>query len=130
MNLSKEELNQFKIAFQILDTNKDGILSEKQSSTLFLSLGYNISENDIKIMAEDQRINYDTAMEILERHLSVKELIKSFQEYDKQGRVSISDFQNILEDKVDELSDNEKSDILKEADDGDGYVEYKKLFSS
>ena len=24
----------------------------------------------------------------------------------------------------------EKSDILKEADDGDGYVEYKKLFSS
>mmetsp|Transcript_500 Transcript_500/g.698 ORF Transcript_500/g.698 Transcript_500/m.698 type:complete len:147 (+) Transcript_500:156-596(+) len=131
-NLSKSEVAQFKEAFALFDTNKDGTLEPEELKFVMSALGQECTEQEIKDMI-------DVADELGTGRIDFPSFLKQFQHVENEDPAEMLDEafaligkgQDITEDAVkgflstlgQNIIDVEAQEIIKFLDaDGDGKV--------
>ena len=136
-----EKLVEYKDAFDIVDVNHSGSISVKELASLFIVLGFKISESDIK----DQIDSVDTTgsgevsfqefvylllkVESLNEH-EEDEVRKAFKIFDKNGNglISLDEFKLIHDNLGNKFMEVLVEEIFNEIDlDGDGQINYKEF---
>ena len=135
-------LVQISCAFNLFDTDKDGVLKPKDFLKIFEHVGIKLSEvnkkevinsfnihdnndNETDIDLKDFVSLVNTRMKNVE---SEEEILEMFKIFDKKGtgKISINDIRTVLEDDIDEpLSQQELEDLMYTWDKNkDGYLDY------
>ena len=133
--IDDEQIEELKEAFQIFDTEHQGLIDSREFKAALRALGYDISKEDVlKWFGEigkqlDDPISYDEFLKIVTPRLrprnSREEIMKIFRLFDEDntGKISIKNLRKVAKDLGMEISEVELKDLIKEADrDGDGLI--------
>nr|P15159.1 RecName: Full=Troponin C [Tachypleus tridentatus]prf//1508214A troponin C [Tachypleus tridentatus] len=139
-DLSKEQVQMLRKAFDMFDRDKKGVIHTNMVSTILRTLGQTFEEKDLKdLIAEiDQdgsgELEFEEFMALAARFLveedaeaMQEELREAFRLYDKQGQgfINVSDLRDILRALDDKLTEDELDEMIAEIDtDGSGTVDF------
>jgi calmodulin len=137
---SEEEIAEFKEAFSIFDRDGDGTIDNDELGTVMRSLGYQPSEEEIEDMMREAdkdgngTIDFAEFIEFMPRQdkddNAEDEMLEAFQVFDVDGNGSITadELRQIFLNLGEKLTDEEITDMIKEADiDGDGEINYEEF---
>jgi calmodulin len=141
--VSEEKLTEYKESFDLFDKDHSGDISAKELSALFKSLGYFVSDKDIKELMKSSDMNTDGIVSFEEfvdlmakiesqEEPDEEEVLKAFKVFDKDGDgfLSVAEFKHILTSLGDKMTDAEVDEIFKDVDlDGDGQVDFQEFVS-
>ncbi|XP_023242469.1 troponin C isoform X1 [Centruroides vittatus] len=138
--LSKEQVQMLRKAFDMFDRDKKGFIHTNMVSTILRTLGQTFEEKDLKaLIAEiDQdgsgELEFDEFLALTARFLieedteaMQEELREAFRMYDKSGNgyINVSDLREILRALDDKLTEDELDEMIAEIDtDGSGTVDF------
>lgn len=138
--LSKEQVQMLRKAFDMFDRDKKGYIHTNMVSTILRTLGQTFEEKDLKeLIAEiDQdgsgELEFDEFLALTARFLieedteaMQEELREAFRMYDKSGNgyINVSDLREILRALDDKLTEDELDEMIAEIDtDGSGTVDF------
>ena len=137
--LSKEQIEEFKEAFDLFDKNGDGQIESKDLGVVMRSLGYNPTGSELfdmikKIDAESGTIdftNFLTLMaSIMQHDDEEEEMIEAFKVFDRDGDglISKAELKHVMSNLGENLTDDEIDEMLTGADlDGDGMINYEEF---
>jgi len=135
-SLTEKQKQDYTEAFGLWDTDKDGLVTGNDIGTMMRSLGMNPTDADIRETVKqhgaDGKVNLSAFLKIMQdaqsNLLSEKEIIEAFKVFDvnNSGYISSSELRHVLTILGDQLSNEEVQELLKEADDGTGKVNYRK----
>jgi len=140
-NLTSEQIEEFKEAFNLFDKDGDGVITTKELGTVMRSLGQNPSEVELQDMINevDQDGNGTLDFEeflvmMAKKQIQMQnaedneeELKEAFKVFDKDnnGYISAAELRHVMTNLGEKLTDEEVEEMIKEADtDGDGQVNY------
>ncbi|XP_013777290.1 troponin C-like [Limulus polyphemus] len=139
-DLTKEQVQMLRKAFDMFDREKNGIINTNMVSTILRTLGQTFEEKDLKdlISEIDQdgsgELEFEEFMALAARFLveedaeaMQEELREAFRLYDKQGQgyINVSDLRDILRALDDKLTEDELDEMIAEIDtDGSGTVDF------
>lgn len=137
-NLTQEQLEELKEAFAIYDLDGDGVITTRELGSVMQALGLNPTEaeilNFIKEVDSDNSgsINFDEfsvmmvdKMRNIDNEEDIVEAFKVF-DMDNKGYITTVELRHILTNLGEKLTDQEITDMMREADgDGDGVINYK-----
>ena len=140
-NFSKEELDEFKAAFDYIDIGKEGAISSEQLGSLMAALGYSPSRKELDDMYNQAdpyhkgKIEFRDFVSMMEnRQLpnndSEDELLKAFRIFDLNGKgyISVDELRHVMTNLGETITDEEVDDFIREADvDGDGQINYEEF---
>ncbi len=155
VELSKEEIQKYKAAFDMIDRDGEGSISAKELHRAMKNFGNEKSLKEVKEMlsefdsdhsgevnfeefvlfiqktqeedAGDEQQNEKTAQEKEE-----DEILKAFQTFDKSGDgyLSCNEFRHILMNLGNQFTSKEVDEIFREADvNRDGHIDYKEFIA-
>eukprot|EP01132_Coremiostelium_polycephalum_P011816 gene11816-14453_t len=134
--LNEEAQSEFREAFSLYDSNKDGKLEQNELANTLRWLGQNPSATDIMDILKDFGANGSITLDGLFNYLGRKivddfderEIIEAFQVFDKDGKglVGASELRHILTNLGDRLNEDQVEEMLKQAvGAGDGAISYE-----
>ncbi|GAM24814.1 hypothetical protein SAMD00019534_079900, partial [Acytostelium subglobosum LB1] len=134
--LNEEAQAEFREAFTLHDSNKDGRLEPAEIASALRWLGQNPSATDINDIIREFGGNGALTVEGLFNYLGKKvvddfdeqELIEAFQVFDKDGKglIGASDLRHILTNLGERLNEEQVEEMLKQSvGSGDGAINYE-----
>mmetsp|Transcript_1314 Transcript_1314/g.2033 ORF Transcript_1314/g.2033 Transcript_1314/m.2033 type:complete len:149 (+) Transcript_1314:117-563(+) len=137
---TEEELAEFKEAFSLFDRDGDGTIDNDELGTVMRSLGHQPTEEEIEDMIREAdkdgngTIDFSEFIEMMPRQEkddnAEEEMLEAFQVFDTDGNGSITadELRQIFMNLGEKLTDEEITDMIKEADmDGDGEINYQEF---
>ncbi|XP_062203323.1 uncharacterized protein LOC133905527 [Phragmites australis] len=137
LQLSKEQIDEFREAFSLFDKDGDGTITTKELGTVMRSLGQSPTEAELQDMVDEVdadgsgAIDFHEFLTLLARKMrdagADDELREAFRVFDQDqnGFISRDELRHVLENLGERLSDEELAEMLREADvDGDGQINY------
>ncbi|XP_057303781.1 calmodulin-A-like [Hydractinia symbiolongicarpus] len=139
-NLSEEQIEEIREAFNKFDQDGDGTITITELKTVLSSMGQEVDENDIKVMLEDldttngNTIEFPAFLTMMTMKVDQKdlknEILQTFQFFDKDGDGSITgvEVKEAMLKLGEDLTEEEIAEMVKEADvDGDGRIDYSEF---
>jgi calmodulin len=139
-NLSKEQIAEFREAFEIFDYDGDGCITIKELGIVMRSLGQNISETELIEMITELDENGDGVIEFKEflflmtrkmkKAPTEHEFLAAFKDFDKDGNglISSHEFRIVMTRLGHNLSEEQVEEMIREADeDNDGLINYEEF---
>lgn len=133
--LTEEQRNEIKEAFDLFDTDGSGSIDSKELKVAMRALGFEPRKEEIKRMISEVYKDGSGTIEYpeFEEMMAVKiaerdpreEIIKAFKLFDEEGtgKISFKNLKRVARDLGETLSDEEIQEMIDEADrDGDGEV--------
>uniref|UniRef100_A0A8C3YP56 Calmodulin like 5 n=1 Tax=Catagonus wagneri TaxID=51154 RepID=A0A8C3YP56_9CETA len=136
--LSKEQVAEFKAAFDRFAKNKDGTIDVQELGAMLQLLGRNLSEAELKALIAqvdtdgDGVISFEEFLAAMAKRTrgSQGELWKAFHAFDLDGdgRIGVDELRQAVTKLGGRLSQEELDSMLREADlDQDGQVNYEEF---
>lgn len=138
VDLTEEQKNEFKQAFELFDLNKNGKITHKELKKIMQGLGQNPTEVEIDELVKeidadgDGQIDFDEFLAMLTRKANTNQmeddLQKAFKVFDKanRGKIGINELREIMLGLGEDLTDEQLNIMIKEIDsDNDGYVTFE-----
>ncbi|CAD6236292.1 unnamed protein product [Miscanthus lutarioriparius] len=135
--LSEDQITEFKEAFSLFDKDGNGYITTKELGTVMRSLGQNPTEAELQDMIAEVDSNGSGTIDpqeflgLMARRTkdteSEEELREAFRVFDKDqnGFISAVELRHVMTNLGEKLSDEEVSEMIREADvDGDGNINY------
>ncbi|XP_045186056.1 uncharacterized protein LOC123544056 isoform X2 [Mercenaria mercenaria] len=135
-NLTEEEIQEFREAFNIFDRDGSGSITAKELAIAMRSLGKNPTDEELERMMTEVdvdgngELDFDEFCDLMSRNkkdvTSHKAIEEAFKVFDKEGKGSIPReyFRHIMTTMGERLTDEEVDEMLDEADaDGDGEID-------
>jgi calmodulin len=134
-----DSLAELRTAFQLFDKDQDGVISRKELKEMFISLGHDCTDDDIKEIFErfesKESISFTEFLELAtEKRLSQKnltlELIETFRIFDRDNMnfITAHDLRYILKNFCKTLNEQEVDTLMKEIDEnGDGNISFEEF---
>eukprot|EP00055_Hartaetosiga_balthica_P005630 m.16771 g.16771 ORF g.16771 m.16771 type:complete len:168 (-) comp4668_c0_seq1:138-641(-) len=133
--LTEDERQEIKEAFDLFDTDKDGCLDYHELKVAMRALGFDVKKTEVqKIVREYDRdgtglvserdFNAVVGDKVLDRN-PVEEVMKAFKLFDddKSGRISIGNLRRVARELGEDIPDEELKSMIQEFDqDGDGEI--------
>ena len=142
--LSKDRIAELKVAFDLFDEDGGGTISIEELATIFKSIGYNPSVQELRDMLNDDdreeeedeegknNLTFQEFLKLMSNKTkdddTKKELIEAFRMLDRdgQGLINITELKETMLELGEKLSPDELDILLRAADDdNDGYIEYE-----
>ena len=142
--LTLSEINEYKAAFNLFDTDQDGKILTEEMGLLMRSLGQNFSNAELKEITKDivnkKDINYlefHEFLEIMAKNRRENEdqikLIKAFRYFDKDnsGLIKLLEFKHVMTTIAEKLTEEETDKLEEIAQvDSEGRFNYINLVKS
>jgi len=141
--LSKEQVEMLKKAFDMFDKDKKGSIETTVVATILRTLGQSFVESELKelILEIDVdgsgELDFDEFLTLTSRFLveedseaMQEELREAFRMYDKEGNgyINVRDLREILRALDDKLTEDELDEMITEIDtDGSGTVDFEEF---
>ncbi|XP_023228541.1 troponin C-like [Centruroides vittatus] len=142
-DLSAEQVEMLKKAFDMFDRDKKGYIHCDMVGTILRSMGQTFNERELRELISEVdadgsgEIEFDeflvlTARFLLEEDTAAmeQELREAFRLYDKEGNgyINVSDLRQILRALDDKLTEDELDEMIAEIDtDGSGTVDFEEF---
>nr|ACD11814.1 hypothetical protein [Isometrus maculatus] len=142
-DLSAEQVEMLKKAFDMFDREKKGYINSDMVGTILRSMGQSFNERELRELITEVdadgsgEIEFDeflvlTARFLLEEDSAAmeQELREAFRLYDKEGNgyINVSDLRQILRALDDKLTEDELDEMIAEIDtDGSGTVDFEEF---
>ena len=139
--LSDEQRNDIKEAFNIFDPNKKGVIESKELKVAMRALGFEPKKEEIKKMVAEVdkdgsgKIKYDDFLHLMTIKMAEKdvkeEILKAFKLFDEDGtgKISFINLKKVAETLGENLTDEELQEMIEEADrDGDNEIDQDEFF--
>ncbi|EGG17628.1 MyoD light chain [Cavenderia fasciculata] len=134
--LNEEAQAEFREAFTLYDSNKDGRLEAAELANVLRWLGQNPSTSEVNEIIKDFGSGGSMTVDGLFNYLGrkvvddfdEKEIIEAFQVFDKDGKgmIGASELRHILTNLGDRLNEDQVEEMLKQAvGAGDGVISYQ-----
>ena len=133
--LSEEQKQEIKEAFDLFDTDKTGTIDYHELKVAMRALGFDVKKQEVlALMKEFDRegsgqIEYHDFLEIMTGKISerdpIEEILKAFKLFDEDntGRISLRNLRRVARELGESLSDDELQAMIDEFDkDGDGEI--------
>jgi calmodulin len=132
--LSAEQLEEYKEAFQLFDKDNDGKISAAELGTVMRALGQNPTQAEIKEIVKDiggnGLVEFPEFLSVMQRRRgkggdNEEQIREAFKVFDKTGSgfIEIAELKHILTTLGEKLTSEEVDGVMKEADaDGDGKI--------
>ncbi|CAH0561380.1 unnamed protein product [Brassicogethes aeneus] len=133
--LSAEQKNDIKEAFDLFDTEKSGEIDTKDLKVAIRALGFEPKKEEIKKMIADVdknssgKISYDDFLQLMSTKMAEKdtkeEILKAFRLFDEddKGAITMRDLKRVAQELGETLTSDELQEMIDEADrDGDGEI--------
>jgi len=138
--LSKEQVEMLKKAFDMFDKEKKGSINTNMVATILRTLGQQFVESELKELIQEidvdgsGELEFDEFLALTSRFLveedseaMQEELREAFRMYDKEGNgyINVRDLREILRALDDNLTEDELDEMITEIDtDGSGTVDF------
>eukprot|EP00298_Acanthocystis_sp_HF-20_P008584 c17766_g3_i1.p1 GENE.c17766_g3_i1~~c17766_g3_i1.p1 ORF type:complete len:154 (-),score=63.71 c17766_g3_i1:176-637(-) len=134
VNLSEQQIQEIKEAFDLFDTSNTGFIDAKELKTAMRALGYEPKKEEIKTMMADlekdgQGIPFSTFLDVMTAKMSDRdtkeEILKAFKLFDddETGKISFKNLKRVAKELGENITDEELQEMIDEADrDGDGEI--------
>lgn len=142
IELSDEQKNEIKEAFDLFDTDKDGSIDYHELKVAMRALGFDVRKQDvIKLMREYDRnetgkITYNDFTDIMTTKISERdpdeEIAKAFKLFDDDntGSISLKNLRRVARELGETLNDDELQAMIDEFDkNGDGVIDQAEFTS-
>lgn len=139
-NLTDEQIQEFKEAFNLYDKDGDGTITILELGTVMRSLGQNPSEAELQDLLNEVDNDGNCVIDFLEflemmakkgNHTnSEDELIEAFKVFDKDGNgfITSKELKHVMTNLGEKLTIEEAEEMINEADlDGDGQINYEEF---
>ncbi|KAG6436725.1 hypothetical protein SASPL_101627 [Salvia splendens] len=140
VQLTDEQISEFKEAFSLFDKDGDGCITTKELGTVMRSLGQNPTEAELQDMINEVdadgngTIDFPEFLNLMARKMkdtdSEEELKEAFRVFDKDqnGFISAAELRHVMTNLGEKLTDEEVDEMIREADvDGDGQINYEEF---
>jgi calmodulin len=137
LNLTPEQIAEFREAFNIFDKDGDGRITAKELGTVMRSLGQNPSEAELQDMVNqvdldgNGTIEFDEFLYMMSRQMrdgDTEEDIKAaFRVFDKDGdgKITTAELTHIMKNLGEPLTQEEVDEMIAQADTNkDGIIDY------
>lgn len=139
-DLSEETIREFKEAFALFDKDGDGTITSSELGAVMRSLGQQPTEAALKQMISEVdadgsgTIDFAEFLTLMSRKMksadSQAEILEAFKVFDKDGsgKISADELRQVMNNLGEKLSDEEVSEMIREADtNGDGEIDVKEF---
>ncbi|GAB0497375.1 hypothetical protein I4F81_002976 [Pyropia yezoensis] len=139
-DLSEETIREFKEAFALFDKDGDGTITSTELGAVMRSLGQQPTEAALKQMISEVdadgsgTIDFAEFLTLMSRKMksadSQAEILEAFKVFDKDGsgKISADELRQVMNNLGEKLSDEEVSEMIREADtNGDGEIDVKEF---
>ncbi|KAL6640476.1 hypothetical protein ACP70R_021599 [Stipagrostis hirtigluma subsp. patula] len=142
LHLSKEQIKEFREAFNLFDKDGDGTITTKELGTVMKSLGQSPTEAELRDMIDEVdadgsgSIDFDEFLTLVARNAreadagAEEEIREAFHVFDKDqnGFITRDELAQVMKNLGEKLAEEEIAEMLREADvDGDGQISYKEF---
>lgn len=137
-NLTTEQLEELKEAFSIYDLDGDGIITTRELGSVMRTLGLNPTEAEILNFIKEADIDKSGSINFEEFSVmmvdkmknidSEEDIIEAFKVFDmdNKGFITVYELRHIMTNLGEKLTEQEVTDMMREADaDGDGLINYQ-----
>tara|TARA_Y100000996_G_scaffold392554_1_gene355417 strand:+ start:145 stop:852 length:708 start_codon:yes stop_codon:yes gene_type:complete len=138
--ISEKQIAEFKEAFSLFDKNGDDTLTIKELGTVIRFLGQNPTETELQDMIKLADVGRNGTIELSEfltimtRNMKntylEEKILEAFKNFDTDGNgfISTTELSNVMKNLGDNLTDEEVSEMICEADaDGDSQINYEEF---
>jgi len=137
LNLTPEQISEFREAFNIFDKDGDGRITAKELGTVMRSLGQNPSEAELQDMVNEVdldgngTIEFDEFLYMMSRQMregdTEEEIKDAFRVFDKDGdgKITAAELTHIMKNLGEPLTQEEVDEMIAQADTNkDGIIDY------
>ncbi|KAL9657491.1 hypothetical protein ABK040_016757 [Willaertia magna] len=140
--LTDEQIQEYKEAFSLFDSDGDGAILAKELGTVMRALGLNPSQNELDEMIKsvdgkenggngNGTIDFKEFLVLMQKKMndneSEDEVVEAFKVFDRDndGVISAAELRHILTSMGEKLNEEEAEDFIREADtQGDGQIKF------
>lgn len=135
LELSKEQIEEIRQAFDLFDTDATGTIDIKEIKVVMRALGFEPRKEEIVKMINEVdkegsgKMNFNDFLTVVTHKMCEKdtkeEILKAFKLFDEDetGAISFDNLKRIAMELGDNITDEELQEMINEADrDGDGQV--------
>ncbi|CAH0475199.1 unnamed protein product [Peronospora belbahrii] len=140
--LSEEEKEEIRNAFQLFDTDHTGLINRKELIDVIQSLGYEDTHENMKECGDSENmessgfITLDEFLDLMTVKLSKIDLKENIQrvfhqfDHDKTGKISFRNLKRVAKELGETLTDAELLEMIERADiDQDGEVNFEEFYA-
>eukprot|EP01067_Filipodium_phascolosomae_P009464 Filipodium_phascolosomae@DN8475_c0_g1_i1.p1 len=133
--LSEEQKQEIKEAFDLFDTDGSGSIDAKELKVAMRALGFEPKKEEVRKMIQDidkdgsGTINFNEFLEMMTHKMSERdpreEILKAFRLFDddETGKITFKNLKRVAKELGENMTDEELQEMIDEADrDGDGEV--------
>jgi len=133
--LTEEQKQEIREAFDLFDTDGSGTIDAKELKVAMRALGFEPKKEEIKKMIADidkdgsGTIDFDEFLQMMTAKMSEKdsreEILKAFRLFDddETGKISFKNLKRVAKELGENMTDEELQEMIDEADrDGDGEI--------
>jgi len=144
--LSQEQINEFREAFDLFDKDKDGQITSKELGTVMRSLGQNPTDTELQDMIREVdttgkgNIQFNDFVKMMAKKMkdtdNEDEIVEAFRVFDKEGHgyIPATELRHVMTSLGEKLTNEECDEMIREADiDNTGqinYVEFTRMMLS
>ena len=139
--LTEEQRQEIKEAFDLFDTDGSGSIDAKELKVAMRALGFEPKKEEIKKMIADLDtegngvIDYNDFLELMTVKMAerdpMEEMMKAFRLFDEDdtGKITFKNLKRVAKELGENMSDDEIQEMIDEADrDGDGEISDEEFF--
>merc|ERR1712048_1467231 len=142
MELTNEQVDEFKEAFSLFDKDADGSITSAELGTVMRALGQNPTDAELQDMVNEVdsdgngSIDFPEFLDMMSRKMKdadseeqIKEAFRVF-DADNNGFITAKELRIVMANLGEKLTNEEVEEMIKEADqDGDGRVNFEESAS-
>ncbi|KAJ2725823.1 hypothetical protein GGI07_001030 [Coemansia sp. Benny D115] len=139
-DINEAQIGEYKEAFGLFDKDNDGLISTEELGSVMRSMNQNPTEAELQDMINEVdkdgngKIDFGEFLSLMARQYNngddEEELKEAFRVFDKDGNgvISASELRHVMTSLGEKLTDDEVTEMIREADvDGDGQINYEEF---